>query len=789
MLVRRHALAVIIVLATIVPAAAQTVIDVDALQDLPVTDNLFSVLDTIEAPVISDRFSPGGLSQAEAARVGAFLSSWTQSAFRIGDVDITSVDSGTPLLAPPLLFWERVSVATGGMPPDASAPGLLTSLEPRLPSDAWRGSVRLSGSPAAFATLRGGAAPAIALPDGWMQTGATASGPLVRDRLGAFVAATWSRSAQFDRGNPAAYDASIASVFGHLVFTPGRQSEVRTIAWIQGARYPSAGRIPYAQAGSSDHDTGAHFQTAWERHEAQHTAWRIFGAFTTRARNAAVATAGAATIERLIDGPVPALVDAAGGTERRWTLGARINPDGSPSAATRRLQAGVDIGGAGADVVPSYPPTIRELVDGLPARAWRYSAPRRAHRSETTVAAFVADRFTPARRMTLDAALRFDGVTGAARGAAQGVAWRTWLPRAAARWTIVDALKLDVLSIYSRTSDRLMLGTLAYGDPASAAGDVFRWNGGENLGPLVARVGPGTGVAGTLTTIDAHVARPITDELQIGIEAQPLRSLQFRLVEILKRESHALAVLNVGVPLSSYAVSGIPDTGGNLFDPRDDQLLPVYDRLPGSFGNDRYLLTNSPADAATFGGLALSAKVSTPRMLLFAGGTTSDPHVAAGNRGFHANENDIGILGELFTNPNATTHAGGFPFTDRSYTVKLAGAYRIGRGVKVGVIARYQDGQPFARMIVVPGLNQGAEAIRAILNGLSRFTYTGTLDVRVQKEFTRGARRIAVVVDVYNLPNMRKEVEEHVVMGPHFRDETAVQPPRTVVIGLRFNPI
>jgi hypothetical protein len=161
--------------------------------------------------------------------------------------------------------------------------------------------------------------------------------------------------------------------------------------------------------------------------------------------------------------------------------------------------------------------------------------------------------------------------------------------------------------------------------------------------------------------------------------------------------------------------------------------------------------------------------------------------VEAGSRGFHAAENDVAVLGELFTDPNAATHARGRPFFDRSYTVKLAGVYRFSRGVRLGVIARYQDGQPFSRTVVVADLNQGAEAIRAVSAGRSRFTYTGTFDVRLQKEFVRGRRRMAVVADMFNLPNMRKEVEEDVVLGPRYRRETAVQPPRTVLVGVRFS--
>ena len=56
------------------------------LRDLPTSDNLYSVLETVQPSIIPDRFSEGGLSNGQPARVGGFLSSWTQTRFRIGDV-------------------------------------------------------------------------------------------------------------------------------------------------------------------------------------------------------------------------------------------------------------------------------------------------------------------------------------------------------------------------------------------------------------------------------------------------------------------------------------------------------------------------------------------------------------------------------------------------------------------------------------------------------------------------------------------------------------------------------
>ena len=107
-------------------------ITIDALGMLPAPGNLFSLLDTAVPDVIADRIDTGGLSAGGPARVGAHGSTWTQTLFTLGDVDITDPNgSGTPLLLPGVDMWDRVDVATGLMPIDRSAPGLAITLTPR----------------------------------------------------------------------------------------------------------------------------------------------------------------------------------------------------------------------------------------------------------------------------------------------------------------------------------------------------------------------------------------------------------------------------------------------------------------------------------------------------------------------------------------------------------------------------------------------------------------------------------------------------------------------------------
>src|SRR5262245_65982717 len=105
--------------------------------------------------------------------------------------------------------------------------------------------------------------------------------------------------------------------------------------------------------------------------------------------------------------------------------------------------------------------------------------------------------------------------------------------------------------------------------------------------------------------------------------------------------------------------------------------------------------------------------------------------------------------------------------------------------MRVGAIARYQDGQPFAGLILLPQLRQRADVVRAFENGGTRFTYVATLDVRVQKGFALGGRALDLIVDGYNLTHLQNEVEERAIIGSRFRSVTAIQPPLAVHVGAR----
>jgi hypothetical protein len=219
----------------------------------------------------------------------------------------------------------------------------------------------------------------------------------------------------------------------------------------------------------------------------------------------------------------------------------------------------------------------------------------------------------------------------------------------------------------------------------------------------------------------------------------------------------------------------------------DDHLLPVFSRLPASFGTDSYVLQNVDQNSARDHGLDLVLERSFDgRWGMLIGATAHKSEGIGGNRGFRPDENDHGVIGEVFSEPNAATFAVGRLFFERGYVIKWSAIYQLPYGLRGGTAARYQDGQHFSRVVIAPDVQQGVDFIPALPRGRTRFTYTFTLDTRLEKQLRVGGRQASLILEVFNLLNTNNEVEENQVSGPAFRASTAVQPPRSVRLGFRF---
>ena len=334
------------------------------------------------------------------------------------------------------------------------------------------------------------------------------------------------------------------------------------------------------------------------------------------------------------------------------------------------------------------------------------------------------------------------------------------------------------------------LAFLAFGDPGEVTWDVHRWNdtngdgrfGAGEAGVLVARAGSGAGVG----SLDPDLKLPRTTEWVAGAEVRPTSMSVLRGSIIIRRQTNLVGVVNTGLTPGDYGTFVVPDINHDEGSAHDDQLLPIFERLPSSFGRDALLLTNPQADPIAHDGIEVTYQIASPRWFMFFGATAYRTLGRGGLLGHAVLENDPLVLGDRYWNPNAMKDEAGRLFFDRAYVGKWTTAYRAPGDVRLAAVVRYQDGQPFTRYVVAPDLAGGPEITHAYPMGRTRFTYTATVDARVEKGIDLGrGRRASIRLDIFNLTNHANELEEDVLSGATFRLSTIVQPPRTLRLGVR----
>ena len=763
--------------------------DGDLLASLPMSNGVWSIFETIESTAILDRIESSGLYVGEAGLMGIRGSSWTQASWQLGDLDITDPDrTGTPLFFADPEALAGVEISAGLAPADVRGAGPGIRLVPRRPDAQWRKTIAINDAPGALQqSYRRKGAPAIAHLDSFSSARFRLSGPLAADRLSAVLSGNLTRGARRERSDPRTLDGREAGFLTHFVYTPTSRDEVRLLGGVQRLSHPYAGRARFGGGNVQQVDRFLQVQSTWQRQGSRPwsiTAGLVRGTFDPHLR--ADTTTG--NVERLADGPVQQQFPATS-TRGRAALNAWFDAFTNGNHAVR-------IGTSLAVTRSTTEPTeeIRltpETVGGLPARVWDYGWTGDTSWRGNDLAAYLSDQFR-FRQLSVNAGVRYESSRATAANSEGRIEWTSVTPRLVARVRPLAKERpgLTLLAGYAEYTSRLPLNLLAYGDPGAPHGAAYQWIDqnhdrvfqADERGLLVARVGPG----GPRAAIDPDLEPPRSKEVFLGLEAE-IGSFTTRFLAYHRRERNLVTSVNFGAPASAYDVTYIPDPGDDIVGGTTIQMLPVYNRRVESFGRDRYLLTND-GEKGTGKGMEISVDGRIgKRVRMLVGATASKTDSPSAYRGFLATENDQGLVGERLELPNAATLSKGRLFFERGYTIKIAGTYEAPHDFRFGAVARYQDGQHFARFVIPLDLNQGPEPIKGITNGDSRFTYVLTIDARLEKGFTVGRLRLAGIVEAFNLRGTGIEVEEDVTWGPSYRATSAVQPPRALRVGLRLD--
>jgi hypothetical protein len=394
-----------------------------------------------------------------------------------------------------------------------------------------------------------------------------------------------------------------------------------------------------------------------------------------------------------------------------------------------------------------------------------------------------AGTFTPARAFAAQSDL---------------IIWNSLSPRAGLAWQVPHGHGLNMQAGWFRLLSPLAGRYLDYGNPNSLGGNQFPWtdrNGdgwfepGEQ-GPLLMRFG------GPYSSIDPALRRPYADEIHVGAQMAFAHTAVAGIRFFRRDEKQRIAAIDSGVPSQAYTPLLVLDPGPDgIPGTFDDCQITVWNQNPATFGRDRYLLTNPSGLRMLNTGLVAEA-ASAWRGVTLRASFAAEKSYGPTNPGNAVFENDSGVVGALFLDPNTAINAANRTFMDRAYVGKLQAAYRLPTafgGFLLASIADYTDGLVFARELLVTGLAQGpmlvAATVRGSPEGGNRAQYVPNWNLRVSRDFRLPFGHLAAAADLMNVTNAGHGIQQSDVSGPNFnlRLPVAIQPARYARLELRFD--
>jgi carboxypeptidase family protein len=438
------------------------------------------------------------------------------------------------------------------------------------------------------------------------------------------------------------------------------------------------------------------------------------------------------------------------------------------------------------------------LVDGVGAEVIRWNAPTQARQHMTEFGLFAQDAWRPTHWLAIPFGLRLEHSAGQSHAAGNRISWTTIEPRVGfvTRLPVVGA---TLRGGFARYGDLLSGRDFDFGNEAALGGQVFQWHDANSdrmvqpfeIGPLLRVFG------GPYSSVDKNLRRPLTDEISAEVTKEIGKHFIAGVRFFRRDDRRLLAIVNSGVPFSSYAPTVVIDPGEDgITGTFDDRSLTVFNRLPQALGKDLFVLSNPPGYRGSDKGMEIEMSRRFSRHWQGSLNFTAMHAAYPTNPGNDVFQNDPGFIitdqsvsAASNADPNTLLFRNGRTFFDRGFTGKLNVYYEAPYGLHVGIIARYFDGLVFGRMLFIDGFNQGPFFVRATARGdqgAFRTNLSSTLDLRVARAFGIKRSKLSFDLDVFNLLNLSRDTRENDLTGPDFnkRIPLAIQVPRTIRIGL-----
>ncbi len=797
---------------------AQTVISQNQLSLLPSADNFSSVIENQDLSATTNRIDSGGLWADTPAlfssRGGA---SWTQNEFRLNGLNISEpFYGGTPLLLPDLMTIESWRHRNSLHPALATSPGGLIEIETKKGGPSYQGGIIFSSIEPWLTTSN--------ITPSLREEGLRESHTFKQDRKFRL----WA-SGPLASGNRSFYLSFFSQQLERNIADYDGQNQSRLVSGtFRFNEFTSFGEISLFFAGQKtvEEEMGAARKMSQEATlEANRKAYlaQFFWKSKPLSRQSFFAGLSLAyqKIEtypyvnelnfscREIFRPIVWRAPLSFGEEEKGHLNFHFRSEllfGSPSSRYHSFLFGFDFSFRFYDNRKKIPGSRHLLfLEGQPFLTALFSTENQEKIKASDLSFYVQDTWHLSSYFIFEAGIKLIMTKGAGgysglkrtfgdftRTSPSKISWFNWLPRFGLTIPLSKSRRAYFKFFYGQTAHLLPLNYLRWGSPEAEGCLIYKWldlDGDSQLseneiGPLLRRQGP------FFARIDSKLLRPICSEFALSFTYRLSREFFLSLSGFTRLTRNLIETENIGVKEEDYEKFILQDIGDDRIPgTHDDLTFTIHNRLPHALGKDFFLLTNPDSVHRTsrYRGLDLVIVRRFSFHIFYFSFTATEAYgtTSPGNTEW---ENDEAIIGWLYDDPNSLINSRGRLRFDRAYTARLGFNFHLPGEFKAGLIAKYYDGQPFCRKIIVAHLNQGPIFIQAFPRGIARYEFNMTVDFRLEKSFTWAKLKSSLFLEAYNIFNQALATEENEWTSPEFplRLATEIQSPRVFRLGLKL---
>lgn len=438
-----------------------------------------------------------------------------------------------------------------------------------------------------------------------------------------------------------------------------------------------------------------------------------------------------------------------------------------------------------------------------------YDYPNTTASGEWYNSAYINDKITVSRKLTLNLGVRFDryssflpeqGNPGTGPFATKNIfeykgegnfpIYQTLVPRVSAVYDLTGEGRIALRASYGRYVGG---SSGASANPGPGGADVnsnaiitrtySNWDGRIPYVPIAANL-TATAGGGSNRSIDPNLKGPYVDEYTAGLDLGLSRVMTLQFNYVRKIDGNSNKTLNLAYPYDAFTATrtGIDPGRDNITGTADDKTLTVY---------------SVPSTYPTFGQLIESTVQGEANNSYHAFGTTLNKQLSNNYSflvSFDADYRDLGNHAPrnpneaLYGPQNGGTGTNNYQFLESSwnYSVRVSGSYQLPWGLMFATSFLSQSGEPFFREVQIRDASNTNIAIR-VESQAGRYEWTKLWDAKLSKRFkTFGTQSIEGTFDLFNLLNTNTIFGQTNRNGSTYLAPTDIIAPRVFKLGVKY---